>query len=336
MATEEDTRYLTNEQKDILEKAIEARANLVGPTCLNYGRDGSFSVTNGRSANCLPSVSKESEENMVQQFQNILTFLDKSVEKADRDEDAEFTDDRNTTSFIETPWFKQMPLMGSVYQFQDLTYQLMPNRSACLILDVINGKFLTNSEWTDPSSNKLTELCATIDEGCINGTSCVYTSWFPHVNAPGPRMLPQAVTDLLTRVPHVASTSKQITACFSAVYNVLGCKSDEENDEPDLFAGRKITRCVCCMVVAQLEELFDRKTDCVFNERIGCVTLLGISDLMVDKSSEIKTGKASFFQPSINIHGEKNVFPSKDVQLMVKKYTITRDDTRSSGWRVTK
>ena len=35
MATKEDTRYLTNEQKDILQKAIKAGANLVGPTCLN-------------------------------------------------------------------------------------------------------------------------------------------------------------------------------------------------------------------------------------------------------------------------------------------------------------
>jgi len=321
---------LTDGQEEILYNAVRARANLVGPTRLNHGPNGSVSITNGRNENYLPSVSEESEENMVRLLRSVLTFLDESVERAE-DKEERSESERKTSPLVttDTPWFEKLPFMGSVYEFKDLTYQLMPNRSACLVLDVINGTYLTNYEWTNPTSTKLNELCAYIDMECARGTSCVYRSWFPHVDMAGPRMLPKTVIDALTNIPHVAPTAKVLNSCLCAVYSVLGQNKD---DEPDIFASSGISLCICCMVVTQMESVLSYNSDLVVNDKVGCLSLLGIS-AVAEKEPECTS---NFFDTSINIHGGDAVFPFKAAQLVVKQYEIAKDDERSSGWRIVK
>ena len=321
---------LTDKQEEILYDAIRARANLVGPTRLKHGPNGTISITNGRNENYLPSVSEESEENMVRQMTRLFTFLDTSVERAEDKEDRSKSE-RKTNPLVttDTPWFNKLPLMGSVYEFKDLTYQLMSNRSACLVLDVINGTFLTDSEWTNPASTKLTELCACIDMECARGTSCVYRSWFPHVGMAGPRMLPKTVIDALTHIPHVSPTTKVLNSCFSAVYSVMG---HNKEDEPDIFASSGISLCICCMTVFQMEAVLSSASDLVFNDKVGCLSLLGISAI-ADKEPE---ATSSFFDSSINIHGGDAVFPFQAAQLAIKQYQIIKADERTSGWKVIK
>ena len=316
---------MTPVQKDVLLRAIITRADIVGPTRLHRQADGDYTIETGRGENCPSNVSEESEALMNSQFERLLTFLDNSVYEhenspmtVDEEEGAADAAEK-PLAIAKAPWFNPTPILGAVYEFSDLTYQLLPLRSRHLVLSAVRASCLTSTEWVD-SGPKVKELCQALDATCIRGDSCVYRTFFPHVGQAGPRLLPVTLVDLLTHIPVLSVTAKDIAACFSAAYGVL-CHSSSPADNPSIYACSPIKCCICCVLAEQVGACLHREGETFFSTddagRYDSLTLIGIKSKngrspsqppsSLSSSSKVvpdltKMRDGSFFTPSINLH----------------------------------
>ena len=127
-----------------------------------------------------------------QDLMSMETFLNDLLKKIDQEIRPSIDDDDIGGKWIQSTY------CSSTYDFENLIFHLTPNRSLDYIDDFkeIYGYMEKNNE-----NHEIVE--AVLDAKCTNGDGCWYkTLFYPHIQTPGPILLPVEISMLLESKRH--------------------------------------------------------------------------------------------------------------------------------------
>ena len=311
--------------KSIFEKAGLATAALTEP--LRMIEEGGACLLRSSKGEKTPScVSARSQEDMCIFHEDLLTLIDqkalchmqkKGYIPMDEGDEIEF--DMKTVA----PWFRKDKYNAAAYCFEDISFNLTPNRSH-IFLDLLYSilpDFDDGNNDTDKGiSLKVSAICQALDKQCKRGNDCVYRKEFSHVDMAGPILLgtltKRAVTDMMTLV---GVNRDSVLAYVNHVYDMLledtVCVSGNKTDVDQYNPGEKHLKspdlCACCVFATQTRGFVDCTEEVMYLEKqdkgkgtniLEATTFLGVLRSPAHERSDRLHQEVDFFSSVINVH----------------------------------
>lgn len=297
-------------KQSILERAALATADLTQPVRLIKGETGGYILQTAKGENTPAKVTEQSEEEISQYFEEIMTVLDREVTRTENE-------DEMPVDMLTAPqWFGPFRHQGAFYCLQDLSLQLDPNRSKT-ILEPIYKILTAPSPDCEFRSKRVQALKSLLDAKCSQNLSCVYRLRYPQVGKAGPVALCPVVLTMLTRgVTVSAANHMTIEEILLAVMDVLlpvvgkdNCKRHEpQSNFPELSSTSFSTdMCICCLLCKQTRSYVDASSEVAYQEDkdglLSATTFLGVMKTDMGKLGCVKT-EVDYFSPVVNVHDQ--------------------------------
>ena len=301
----------------ILQRAALATCDLAQPVRLTHSEGSGYVFDTSKGENLPDDITRQSADEITQFYEDLLGIIDKGYCEAE-------DDGLSADTITEAEWFGPYKHYDYFYCFEDLSYQLDPNRSKTL-LDPILSALGEGPDGFPLASDRITLLRKELDRECQEGDSCTYRIHFPEVGQSGPVALSPVLLTLLSEACAMAAVNNiSLEYLLDAVLSILVPAEGEDDgddvhfDDEHAYDSDKVAsnlssalssnipvRCFCCLWTKQSRSYVDSKTEVgrELNEEslLSWTTWLGVLKTKMVKEGH-RVNKTDFLSPVVNIH----------------------------------